>query len=130
MITAAQFVTVNVADQQRALDFYTSKLGFEVLMNDPMDPQDPDGVRWIMLRPGPGAHTQVVLFQHPDGVDPRTLAGVVWECDDVPATVADLEAKGVEIDQPARQEFWGWWAQIRDSEGNLFGLGQGTSDQA
>ena len=39
MIKAMKFVGVPVSDQQRALDFYTTKLGFRVITDQPFDDQ-------------------------------------------------------------------------------------------
>ena len=43
MITRASTVGIYVSDQDRALDFYTGKLDFEKLTDDPMG----GGARWI-----------------------------------------------------------------------------------
>ena len=43
MITRASTAGIYVSDQDRALDFYTGKLGFEKLTDDPME----GGARWI-----------------------------------------------------------------------------------
>jgi catechol 2,3-dioxygenase-like lactoylglutathione lyase family enzyme len=57
MIKQIKFVSVPVADQDRALDFYTEKLGFTIITDQPFD----DRRRWIELRV-PKAETRVVLF--------------------------------------------------------------------
>jgi catechol 2,3-dioxygenase-like lactoylglutathione lyase family enzyme len=46
MIKQIKFVSVPVADQDRALDFYTEKLGFTIITDQPFD----DKQRWIELR--------------------------------------------------------------------------------
>ncbi|MEY2526674.1 MAG: hypothetical protein QOE73_1445, partial [Verrucomicrobiota bacterium] len=43
MIKQIKFVSVPVADQDRALDFYTEKLGFTIITDQPFD----DKQRWI-----------------------------------------------------------------------------------
>ena len=58
MIKGIKFVNIPVADQSRALAFYTEKLGFTVATNQPMGP---GGQRWIELKI-PGADTRVSLF--------------------------------------------------------------------
>lgn len=121
MITAITFVSINVADQQRAKEFYTQKLGFEEISDQPMNgPEATEGPRWIMLRP-PGARTQVVLFHNPDGIG---FGPCVFDTDDIQATAKQMEADGVEILTQPSQELWGWWAMFRDSEGNQLGMGQ------
>jgi predicted enzyme related to lactoylglutathione lyase len=38
------------------------------------------------------------------------------------ATYAELTARGVEfVDKPAQQP-WGWWATLKDPDGNIIGL--------
>ncbi len=53
MITQIKFVSVPVHDYDRALAFYTQKLGFKVLT----DQQFGQGQRWIELKVG-GAETR------------------------------------------------------------------------
>ena len=57
MIKQIKFVSVPVADQNRALDFYTEKLGFTIITDQPFDEKQ----RWIELRV-PKAETRVVLI--------------------------------------------------------------------
>src|SRR5436190_12311074 len=57
MITHIKFVTIPTHDQNRALDFYTDKLGFTIITDQPFDEKQ----RWIELRI-PKAETRVVLF--------------------------------------------------------------------
>jgi catechol 2,3-dioxygenase-like lactoylglutathione lyase family enzyme len=71
MIRGVKFVSIPVVDQDRALAFYTEKLGFRVATDQPFD----DKQRWIELAI-PGAETGVVLFSHGRG----TATGRVHEC--------------------------------------------------
>ena len=57
MIKQIKFVSIPVADQNRALDFYTDKLGFTIITDQPFNEKQ----RWIELRV-PKAETRVVLF--------------------------------------------------------------------
>jgi catechol 2,3-dioxygenase-like lactoylglutathione lyase family enzyme len=65
MIKAIKFASVPVSDQDRALAFYTTKLGFRILTDQQFDEKQ----RWIELSI-PGAETGVVLFT-PDGHQDR-----------------------------------------------------------
>ena len=60
MIKAVKFVSIPVRDQEQALAFYTEKLGFQILTDQPFDAKQ----RWIELRI-PGSETKVVLFTPP-----------------------------------------------------------------
>ena len=57
MIKQIKFVSIPVRDQNRALDFYTDKLGFTIITDQPFDEKQ----HWIELRI-PKAETRVVLF--------------------------------------------------------------------
>ena len=46
MIKQIKFVSIPVAEQNRALDFYTEKLGFTIITDQPFDEKQ----RWIELR--------------------------------------------------------------------------------
>jgi catechol 2,3-dioxygenase-like lactoylglutathione lyase family enzyme len=61
-VTDIRTIAIPVADQDRALDFYVGKLGFEKLMDAPL-PQL--GGRWIVVAP-PGAGTTLALTLSPD----------------------------------------------------------------
>ena len=65
MIKQIKFVSIPVGDQNRALDFYTDKLGFTIITDQPFDEKQ----RWIELRI-PKAETRVVLFT-PEGEEKR-----------------------------------------------------------
>ena len=60
MIRGIKFACVPTRDQDRALKFYTEKLGFRVMTDQPFGAQ-----RWIELGI-PGAESQIVLFT-PEG---------------------------------------------------------------
>lgn len=123
LITAVDFVSISVADQQRAKRFYTEVLGFELLSDQPMGgPDDSDGPRWIEVRP-PGAATRVVLFEQPDATG--GFGPCVFDTDDIVKTARDIQsAGGTIIEEPARAPWGGWWARFSDSEGNEFGMNQ------
>ncbi|MEJ2190655.1 MAG: VOC family protein, partial [Acidobacteriota bacterium] len=92
MIKAIKFASVPVTDQNRALDFYTQKLGFEVATDIPFD----DRQRWIELRIEDSG-TRLVLFT-PRGQEERIgrVSNIVFIADDVEETYRQLVALGVE----------------------------------
>ena len=121
MIRRIKFIGIPVADQDRALSFYTEKLGFSVVTDQPMGP----GKRWIEVKP-PKGETGVALFT-PDGQESRigTFANTSWECDDVEQTWKELTARGVEFVKPPEKQPWGTFAIMKDSEGNQIVLATG-----
>jgi predicted enzyme related to lactoylglutathione lyase len=114
MIKRIKFLGIPVRDQDRALNFYTEKLGFRVLT----DQQFSETQRWIELSI-PGAETGIVLFT-PDGQQDRigTFVNTSWEVDNIDKTYADLQNKGVEFAGPPEKQPWGTFLKMKDSEGN------------
>jgi len=119
MIKAMKFVGVPVGDQQRALEFYTEKLGFRVITDQPFD----DERRWIELGIGRSS-TGIVLFT-PPGQEGRigTYTGIAFMADDVKATSRELKARGVVFVQEPQEADWGTSAIFADPDGNQLVLG-------
>lgn len=118
MIRGIKFISVPVKDQDAALEFYTEKLGLRVQTDQPFGP----GQRWIELAI-PGADTGLALFTPPGHED--RIGGfqpISFWCDDVFATAAILEKKGVRIVKAAKKETWGTSAIFADGDGNEFVL--------
>ena len=107
-----------MADQDRALRFYTEKLGFAVVGDVPYDEKQ----RWITLAV-PGAATQVALFTLP-GQEDRvgSLINMAYLAPDIEKAYEELTAKGVECVKPPTRQAWGSYALFKDSEGNTFCL--------
>ncbi|HET9986652.1 MAG TPA: VOC family protein [Longimicrobiales bacterium] len=122
MISRVKLVSIPVADQARAVRFYTEKLGCRVTSDQPYDGKQ----RWIELAL-PGGGTRIVPFVF-EGMEDRvgTFQNVVFTADDVEATYRELTALGVEFVQPPKTEEWGTGAVFRDSEGNMFALTSGV----
>lgn len=114
MIKRIKFLGIPVQDQDRALAFYTEKLGFRVLTDQQFSPKQ----RWIELSI-PGADTGIVLFT-PDGHENRigTFVNTSWEVDNIDKTYDELQAKGVELLGPPQKQPWGTFMMMKDSEGN------------
>jgi predicted enzyme related to lactoylglutathione lyase len=120
MITHVGITTVYVSDQEKAIDFYTNTLGFELRANDAMG-----DMRWVEVAPK-GATTRIVLARgfggwSEDKVGQFTGLGLV--ADDVEATYRELSAKGVEFTEKPNQQPWGMQAQFVDQDGNGYVLG-------
>ena len=116
MIKQIKFVSIPVADQNRALDFYTDKLGFTIITDQPFDEKQ----RWIELRI-PKAETCVVLFT-PEGEEKRigSFMNMSYTCDDIEKTYEELKRRGVEFEGPLQKQPWGTYAMFKDTEGNRF----------
>lgn len=118
MIVSVKFVSVPTSDQDRALAFYTEKLGFRLITDQPFGP----GRRWIELGIG-HSDTRFVLFTSPGDEDKigGRFSGAL-ACDDVEATHRQLTERGVEFEAAPTRAPWGMFAVMLDSEGNRFVL--------
>ena len=118
MIKQLKFVSIPTSDQDRALAFWTDKVGFRVATDQPMGP----GKRWIELTI-PGAETGVALFT-PEGHEDRigSFFNGSFACDDLDYTYRQLCERGVEFDGPPERQPWGSYAKFRDPDGNQFVL--------
>ena len=117
MIRGVKFVSIPVTDQDRALSFYTRKLGFRLLTDQPYDAEQ----RWIELGI-PGADTRVVLFRFGDAMKPGGPTNITFWTDDVEATASELKRAGVEFVMEPKREEWGTAAVFKDLDGNSFVL--------
>ena len=119
MIKRIKFLGIPVRDQDRALRFYTEKLGFRILTDQEFN----DKQRWIELSI-PGAETGLALFT-PDGHEDRvgTFVNTSWEVDNIDKTYEELQGRGVEFIGPPQKQSWGTFAILKDSEGNQIVLG-------
>jgi catechol 2,3-dioxygenase-like lactoylglutathione lyase family enzyme len=118
MIRGVKFASIPVTDQDRAIAFYTEKLGFRLLADHPFN----DRQRWIEIGI-PGADTRLVLFSFDSGLQPGGFMNVTFWTDDVEATAREMEIKGVELTmQPTKAE-WGTFAKFKDPDGNQFVFG-------
>ncbi|MBZ0280590.1 MAG: VOC family protein [Anaerolineae bacterium] len=120
MITHVGTVSIFVEDQDRAKAFYTGKLGFELVTDQPLFPGATN--RWVSVKP-PGSTTEVVLYkvdenwEHYKPVVGKSQA-VTFNVTDMTALVASLKAKGIRFITEPDPQPWGTSAIIEDSEGN------------
>src|SRR5215204_7548397 len=119
-----------VNDQEAALDFYTNKLGLELIQDEPYGV----GTRWITVSPKE-ARIRIVLkkaeMEHEkamvgnsDGAPVLTLG-----TDDVRASYEELLERGVRfLGEPYRYP-WGIGALLLDQDGSPILLQQASGDQ-
>ena len=119
MLTHVKFVSIPVTDQKRALDFYTKRLGFSIFTDQPLGDQ-----RWIELQVG-RSETKIVLFT-PKGHEAwiGKPLNISFRCDDIEKTVAELRERGVAFEGEPQKFDWGWHAQFKDPDGNVFSLSE------
>jgi lactoylglutathione lyase len=107
-------VAIVVADRKKAVDWYREALGLDVI--DSMD-------HWVTVgRKGEPARLhlcQTTEFDADGKLEPGN-SGILFHLDgkDFSAACAALKARGIEFSQEPRKDPWGWWAMIRDPDGN------------
>lgn len=133
MIQRLSHATIYVLDQERAKQFYTTKLGFEIRTDQTMGT-----FRWLTVGPKGQPDLELVLMpvtQSPH-MDEATCAtfraliekgalGVgVLETADCKATYEELKAKGVTFQGPPAERPYGIEAMLQDDSGNWFSMVQ------
>jgi len=118
MIRGISVASMPIRNQDAALRFYTEKLGFQLLTDQPFNGKQ----RWIELLI-PGAESKLALFT-PEGHEGRigSFQPLTFWCDDVLATCKILKARGVEFAAEPKTEIWGTMAIFKDLDGNQFVL--------
>lgn len=126
-------VTVVVKDQEKALEFYTHKMGFV----KKADYQLPGRPRYLTVSPD-GQDLEIVLW--PAGAEEQRMpkshsvpgngTRTVLQVEDLRKTFAELKKKGVHFkDEEPLQEGWGLAADMTDPDGNPFTLFQPAPPQ-
>jgi catechol 2,3-dioxygenase-like lactoylglutathione lyase family enzyme len=114
-IGAISLVIIPSTDQDRSVEFYVESLGFEKRT----DVAFGDSYRWVEVYPPSG--TTGIALAPPRQDDPTAIqTGITLTTDDVDATHADLQSRGVDVDaevsrmgDPVPPMFW-----FRDPDGN------------
>src|SRR4051794_4288740 len=102
-------VVVPVSDEDRAIEFYVEKLGFELRSDVPFG----NGYRWVEVAPA-DAETTIAIVRPPEGKRAGNAeTGIALHTDDIRADHAELKAAGVDADDevsdggaPVPPMFW------------------------
>jgi lactoylglutathione lyase len=125
VITGVSQVIVEVDDQERAKEFWTEVIGFEVNTDAPYG----EGGRWIEVAPPEGTPL-LVLSPRPAGEAKREVSDdlphspVFFTCDDIERTHRELSECGVVFPTPPTRMEFGWWAMFEDPDHTRYALGQ------
>jgi predicted enzyme related to lactoylglutathione lyase len=99
-------------DVERAVAFYRT-MGLRLIVEDL-----PKYARFEV----PSGHATLSILRV-DSLKQPTGVVVYFECDDLDASVAALEAKGIVFDTPPQDQPWLWReAHVRDPDGNVLCL--------
>ena len=124
MISGVSQVVLPVRDQDAALEFWTERIGFELVRDETFGDE-----RWIEVRP-PERSLLIVLGPRPrddPGAsvrDEHPQSPVYFTCEDIEATHRELRDRGVEFPTPPVRMHFGWWAMFADQDGTRYALGQ------
>ncbi len=117
-------VSIPVADQEKALAFYTEVLGLKVVNDQPMGPT----MRWLQLQPADGGST-VALVTWFQGMAPGGLQGLMFHVADVDAEHDRMSGAGA-ICAPIDEQPWGRFTTMTDPDGNGLIVAQLTAPDA
>jgi catechol 2,3-dioxygenase-like lactoylglutathione lyase family enzyme len=141
MIRKMSHACFYVLDQDRAKEFYTTKLGFEVRSDVSMGGEFDgagEGFRWLTVALPDQPDVEIILADCRMGHDPETTEQIralvakgamgtgVMTTDDCQKTYEELSARGVVFTQEPAHRPYGIEAVFRDDSGNWFSLTQHT----
>ena len=92
-ITQLGRVMVPVNDQDAAIDWYTTKLGFSLAADVPFG----EGDRWVEVAP-PNGGAAIALVPPRGDYQPGRMTGIALESADPRADHAELQGNGVDVD--------------------------------
>ena len=112
MAMSIQIVSIPVSDQASAKQFYADVLGFDVVRDNPMGPEQ----RWVELQPA-GGGPSITLVTWFDSMPAGSVQGLVLNTDDIDAAFAHLTSRGLAL-TPIDSEPWGRFSTFKDPDGN------------
>jgi uncharacterized glyoxalase superfamily protein PhnB len=135
MIDSIGGMVVIVSDQQKAIEFYTQKLGFELKSDIPFgsSSSSAEGLRWVEVAPKTSQSTISLMIPNPvmmsDGVEIEAIkksigaeTGIWFYSNNIQSTYEELKSKGVDITEPEKQEWGGVMSKVKDQDGNSFSI--------
>ena len=136
-IESLAIVPVVVEDVEDAVEFYTETLGFELRSDEEFEMEGVTG-RWVTVAvPGESVEITLMAADEPyydeasrEFASSRlgTPTWYTFRTDDCEASVAALEAAGVEITREVQEYPWGKEAMFADPDGNEFGVFEYASE--
>ena len=125
MVKRIAYFTLIVDEYDRAIEWYTSALGFVLIEDTALSAAK----RWVVIA-APGSTGSSILLAR--AASPEQVAAIGNQCggrvflflhtDDFHRDHAALKAKGVEFVREPEQQPWGMVAVFRDLYGNLWDL--------
>jgi catechol 2,3-dioxygenase-like lactoylglutathione lyase family enzyme len=115
------FITLGVADLQRARRFYADVLGLKPLKSSPSIVFFEMGKTWLALYPRPLLAQDAGVSPEGSGFSGMSLAHNVRSPEEVSVLLQTVEAGGGKIVKPAQKAFWGGYSgYFADPDGFLW----------
>ncbi|GIT87645.1 VOC family protein [Roseobacter sp. OBYS 0001] len=128
MNQSLSIVAVVVRDYDAAIDFYTQKLGFE-LVEDTYQPEQDK--RWVLVKPKGNGQTSVLLARASTADQEKYIGNqtggrvfLFLETDDFARDFENYKNKGVKFVRSPKEAPYGTVAVFEDLYGNLWDLVQ------
>jgi catechol 2,3-dioxygenase-like lactoylglutathione lyase family enzyme len=123
-----ELVALIVDDYDEAIDWFVTKLQFELVEDSPASTNDGRPKRWVVVRP-PGAQTGVLLARADGELQQAAVGqqfagrvGLFLRVDDFEAAYARIAGAGVTFVTEPRTEAYGRFAVFIDLAGNRWDL--------
>lgn len=117
-----ELVQVPVSDVERAITFYTERVGFAL----DGDYDVGGGVRFVQLTP-PGSPTSIAIGTGLTEMAPGSVEGLQLVVADIEAARADLTGRGLDVGEV--QDYpWGRFVHFTDPDGNGWAVQQLVPD--
>jgi catechol 2,3-dioxygenase-like lactoylglutathione lyase family enzyme len=129
--TGIQLVSLIVADYDEALEFFVTKLGFELIEDSPATTSHSNKPkRWVTVRPPGSTNSAAILLARAEGESQKAVigqqwagrVGLFWQVDDFDDTYKKMRAAGVKVETEPRQEAYGRVVVWHDLYGNKWDL--------
>ncbi len=114
-IEGVRTIGVTVADQDAAIEFYVTNLGFEKRLDAPISPT----MRWIEVAP-PGASTSIALQATENATDVGADTGIRFTVPDAEAEHTVMLERGVNAGEMLRLDGVPPMYTFDDPDGNRF----------
>lgn len=108
MLQGLNFVLLHVTDSEKAVAFYTEKLGLAIEVQQGS---------FVQFKQPMGQGASFAISQEGDGRPVQNME-LWWYVDDADATYADLVAKDVPVAQQLKDEPFGRTFAVKDPSGN------------
>lgn len=112
MTMSIQIVSIPVSDQASAKRFYEDILGFDVVRDNPMGPDQ----RWVELKPQ-GGGPSITLVTWFDSMPPGSSQGLVLNTDNIDEARAVFAERGLAV-SAIEAAPWGRFSTFKDPDGN------------